>query len=108
MEEQSKRLDDLRADLNARFADQTATFNGRFDDLHARVNDVQARVGGVEGRLIALEAKVEAGFAELRTALDAKPSARALNIWMMMAIAWMTVLATSVSALLVWLVGRLP
>ena len=48
------------------------------------------------------------GFAELRTVLDAKPSARALNMWMMVAIAWMTVLATGVGGLVVWLVGRLP
>jgi len=37
--ELSKRIDDLRADMNQRFADMNQTFNSRLNDLNQTVNN---------------------------------------------------------------------
>jgi outer membrane murein-binding lipoprotein Lpp len=50
------RIDDLRADMNARFGD----VNARFADVSARIGDVNARIDD-------LNAEVRAEHAEIRT-----------------------------------------
>ena len=113
------RTETLLTQLEKRMSDGFAAMDRRFDDVHRRIDDLQHRLQGLDSRFTVLEAKVEARFVslddkvdgrvtDLRTAIDGKASSRALTGWMMVAVAWMTVLATGVSSLLVWLVGRLP
>lgn len=59
MEAISKRIDDLRSDMNGRNADVRNLINGRFDDIRNLVNgrfdDINHRLGAIEGRLSRLE-----------------------------------------------------
>ena len=50
------RIDDLRADMNARFA-----------DVNARIGDTNARIGDTNARIGELNAEVRAEHAEIRT-----------------------------------------
>ena len=54
------RIDDLRTDMNARFADVNARIDDLRADMNARLTDVNARVGD-------LNAEVRAEHAEIRT-----------------------------------------
>ena len=53
------RIDDLRADMNARFDG----VNARFDDVNARFDDVNARIDGVDARMDRIETRLD-GFDE--------------------------------------------
>lgn len=102
------RTETLLTQLEKRMSDGFAAMDRRFDDVHRRIDDLQHRLQGFDSRFTVLEAKVEAGFVELRTGMQDKASGPSLTRWMMVALAWMTVLAGGLSGLLVWLVSRLP
>jgi hypothetical protein len=119
--EAQKRLDDLRVDMNARFADVFAVLNanltvinGRFDDVHARIGSVEGRLGSVEGRLgslesriIVLETKLDAGFAEVRQRLDGMPTASSMNRWFVFASILSTILTGGLVTVMGVLMSRL-
>lgn len=112
--ETQKRLDDLRADMNARFADVFAvlnanltTINGRFDDVHARIGSMESRLGSVESRITVLETKLDVGFAEVRQRLDGMPTASSMNRWFVFASILSTVLTGTLITVMGVLISRL-
>jgi hypothetical protein len=78
-QEQSKRFDDLRADLNTRLAEIAtviqlagATTNSRFDDVSARFNDMGVRLQGIENRLTGVDTKLEQRITSVEAKLDGR------------------------------------
>lgn len=66
------RVDDLRADMNARFGDLNARFgdvNARFDEVNARFDEVNARIDEVNARIDVTNADRRNEHAEIRTGI---------------------------------------